>query len=87
VRHIAQQVHPDAHVWGEHDGDVSRRFFDPRALRVVQAGDADDVGLSVGEVGDDRIRGGELYENSSVFGRLFGGGDVCLSPSTQLAEV
>src|SRR5918998_816029 len=87
AHNLAEQVHPDAHVRGEHDGYALRCFFDLHALLLGEARRADDGGALVGEVIDGGLWGGELYEDFGILGWNFGGDDAYLARAAELAEV
>src|SRR5918995_288372 len=84
---LPEQVHPDAHVWREHDRYSLGCFFDLRALLLGEPRRADDEGLAVGEVLDSGFRGGELYEDFGILGGIFGGGDAYLAGAAELTEI
>src|SRR4051794_979069 len=85
--YLAEQVHSDAHVRGEHDGYVLRRFFDLRALLLAKPRGSDDYRFAVGEVLDSRIRRGELDEDLGVVGWIFGYGNTYLAGAAEFTEV
>src|SRR5918994_1471501 len=84
--HLAEEVYPNAHVRGEHDGYVLCGFFDLRALLLIEPCGPDDRRLTVGEVIYCGLGGGELDEDLGFLGRVFGQDDAELSHTAELAE-
>src|SRR5215218_1469292 len=87
AHHLAQEVHPDAHVRGENEGGAVRSLLDTRQLLVGEARRPDDVRSAVGKVLYGRLRRGELDQDLGGFGRVFRGGYPDLARTAELAQV